>query len=400
MYTFTGFYMLCLFVIIYIPNRKNLLNYPKCRQEPITIVIPCYNEGKTIENTIKHCLNIDYPKNLIELIVVDDCSTDDSWKIINDYSKRYKIKVLKTKHNSGGPATPRNIGIKSAKSEYVLVIDSDSYPEKDSLNKMLGFMQKDPLVAAVTPSILTRPPTNFIQKIQHIEYDLVAFTRKMLDMVDSVYVTPGAFALYRKDAIIKVGLLNPKNMTEDIEIVWRLLSKGYKTKMSFAAKAYTETPSTIKMWWKQRNRWNIGGYQTLNKYKSLIFKRGMLGNFIIPYFASSLLLGIIGIMMFVYLFVKNTIIYSLLLKYSIYASAPIFSSSQLAISPSIISLLGIALLLFGLFMTFFSIGIIKNIETRKRNILNILFYMTVYSFIYPLITISSLIRMTKGDYQW
>jgi biofilm PGA synthesis N-glycosyltransferase PgaC len=401
MYTFLGIYMISLFLFIYIPNRKKIFEYPKSFPELATIIIPCYNEGETVGETIKHILNMKYPRDMIEIIIVDDCSSDNSWQIIQSYAKRYNnIRIFKTEKNSGRAAVPRNIGIMKARGKYILTIDADSYPEKDSLNKMLGFMQQDPLVAAVTPAILTKAPKTFIQRMQHIEYDLVAFTRKLLDLIDSVYVTPGAFALYRKNALIKVGLLDEHNLTEDIEIVWRLLSKGYKVKMSLAAKAHTETPSTIKSWWKQRNRWNIGGYQTLNKYKSLIMKKGMLGNFIIPYFSVSLILGITGLAMFIYLLFKNIVTYSLFAKYSIYASASLISTTPINLSPSIINLFGIVLFIIGLIMTFFSIGMIRYIEQRERNALNILFYLIVYSFVYPFITISSLSRIIRKKYKW
>jgi len=399
-YIFVGFYILSLFLIIYFQGRKKIFEYPKCIQEPVSIVIPCYNEGESIEDTIKHILNLNYPKKLLEIIIVDDCSTDNSWEIIQKYKKIYQIKVLRTEKNSGSAATPRNIGIKAAKSKYVLVIDADSIPEKDSLNKMLGFMQQDSLTAAVTPIILTKPPKTFIQKMQHIEYDVIAFIRKLLGIIDSIYVTPGAFALYRRDAIIKVGMLDPKNMTEDIEIIWRFLANGYNAKMSFAAKSYTETPSTFKSLLKQRERWNIGGYQTLNKYKKLIFKRGMLGNFIIPYFAFSLLLNIAGICLFIYLIAKRILVYALSLKYSIQAASSLFYLEQMKTYPSTISFLGAALLIFAVCMTLFSIAIIKTIEARKRNALNMLVYLSVYSLIYPLITIKSLIRVARGNYKW
>lgn len=401
MYTFVGLYMISLFIFIYIPNRKKMFDYPKSFPEPVSVIIPCHNEGKTIGESIKHVLNMNYPKDMVEIIIVDDCSSDDSWKIIQEYAKRYEnIRVFKTEKNSGRAAVPRNLGAKKAKNKYLLMLDADSYPEKDSLNKMIGFMQEDPLVAAVTPAILTRTPRTFIQKMQHIEYDLVAFTRKLLDLIDSVYVTPGAFALYRKDALIRVGLLDTHNLTEDIEIVWRLLSKGYKVRMSFAAKAHTETPDTIKSWWKQRNRWNIGGYQTLNKYKSLIMRKGMLGNFIVPYFSVSLILGILGLLMFFYLLIKNASTYLLSLKYSLAASTSIVSLSQMNLSPSIINLFGIALFILGLVMVFFSIGIVKYLEPRERNTLNIFFYLIVYSFVYPFITISSISRIVRGQYKW
>ena len=94
-------------------------------------------------------------------------------------------------------------------------------------------------------------------------------------------------------------------MTQDIEIVWALRKIGYDVRMSLDAKVYTSAPSKLKVWWKQRNRWNIGGMQTLIKHKSQIFKNNILGNFIIPFFSISLFIGIIGIILLMNNLINN-----------------------------------------------------------------------------------------------
>ena len=263
-YIFVGLYMLSLFIFIYIPNRRNMFYYPKGKPEPVSIIVPCYNDSAHIGKTIDSLLDLNYPKEFIEIIVVDDKSKDNSVDIIKEYVKKYKnVRLIINERNSGGAAEPSNIGIKAAKYDYVAVTDADSFPDRDNLIKMIGFLQEDKGVGAVTCAVLARKPENFIQKLQSIEYRVIAFNRKLLDCVDSVYVTPGPFALYRKKYLFEVGLFDVKNMTQDIEIVWRLLSYGYKARMCLAAKVHSETPEKFKAWWKQRVRWNIGGTQTL-----------------------------------------------------------------------------------------------------------------------------------------
>ncbi|MBS3090971.1 glycosyltransferase family 2 protein [Candidatus Pacearchaeota archaeon] len=400
-YTFAGLYMLSLFFFVYILNRKKIFEHPKCKLEPVSIVIPCYNEAEHIGKTLECLQKLDYPQSLIEIIIVDDCSKDNSIEIIKKYIAKFKnIMLITSKKNSGGAAIPTNIGIKSAKSKYAITLDAETYPDPGSIKKMLGLLQEDEKVAAVTGSILTRHQNSWIQKMQAIEYDITSLFRKILDLVDSVYVTPGAFAMYRKEAVIKAGLFDPSNLTQDIEMVWRLLSKGYKARMSLAAKAHTETPYKFKDWWNQRNRWNIGGTQTLLKYKSLIFKKGMLGNFIIPYFAISLILSILGIFLFIFMIIKNISIYYLVTKYSLFASASLLTLRDLAVAPSIMSYFGIALFILGLWMTFFSLGIMRYLEPKKRNVLNIIMFLFIYSFIYPLIMIDSKSKMIRGIYKW
>lgn len=269
LYIFIGLYMLTLLITIYLPNRKRIFKYPKGKPEPVSIVISCYNAEKVIGGTIESLLNLDYPKNMIEIIVVDDKSTDNSVKIVRKYTKKHKnVRLIVNKRNSGGAAEPRNIGIKAAKYDYVAFTDDDSEPEKDALLKMIGFLQEDKKVGGVTCAVMAKDPRTFMQKLQAIEYTIIAWNRKLLDLVDAVYVTPGPFALYRKKVLLEIGLFDKKHLTEDIEIVWRMLANGYKARMCLAARVYSETPIKFSKWWRQRIRWNIGGTQCILQYKS------------------------------------------------------------------------------------------------------------------------------------
>jgi len=242
-YVFLGLYMASLFIFIYLGNRKTLWEYPKGKPEPVSIVMPCYNESKVIGGAIESLLKLNYPKKMLEIIIVDDRSTDNSAEVIRRYAKKYRnVRLIVNERNSGGAAEPTNIGVRAAKYKYIAVADADSTPERDALIKMIGFLQEDKRVGAVTCSILTQHQKTIFQKLQDLEYGVIAFTRKLLDSVDSVYVTPGPFALYRKKDLIKIGLFDPKNMTQDIEIVWRFLSRGYIARMCLATHVYSDTP--------------------------------------------------------------------------------------------------------------------------------------------------------------
>jgi len=84
---FLSLYMISLFILIYIQNRKELFIYPKGRAESVSIVMPCYNESATIGKAIESLLDLDYPKNMIEIIVVDDKSSDNSVEVVRGYEK-------------------------------------------------------------------------------------------------------------------------------------------------------------------------------------------------------------------------------------------------------------------------------------------------------------------------
>jgi cellulose synthase/poly-beta-1,6-N-acetylglucosamine synthase-like glycosyltransferase len=265
---------------------------------------------------------------------------------------------------------------------------------------MIGFLQEDEKVAAVTCAVLAKKPKKFMQRLQAIEYVVIGFGRKILDLVDAVYVTPGPFALYRKKTLIEVGLFDTENLTQDIEIVWRLIAHGYKARMSLSAKVYSETPEKFRDWWKQRIRWNIGGTQSILKHRKYVFKKGMLGAFIIPYFSASLFLGLFGLGMFSYLVVRRVLYYYLSTRYSVYAQATILSLQDLSLTPTVLNFFGAVLFILGGAFTFVMIITMNEKEVRAKKILNIMVYQVIYLTIYPSIMVTGLYKLIRGKYSW
>lgn len=400
-YTFVGLYMLSMFMIIYLMNSKKIFDYPKGKIEPVSIVMPCYNESESVGGAIEALLNLDWPKDKLEIIIVDDASTDNSVEIIKRYAKKdSRIKLIVNKVNSGKAAGPKNIGAKAAKYDYIAFTDADSIPQRDALKKMIGFLQQDEKVGGVTCAVLANKGGNFIQKLQEIEYTVIAFGRKLLDCVDSVYVTPGPFCLYKKKVFMEVGMFDAKNMTEDIELVWRMLDYGYFARMCLATQVRATTPSTFKKWWKQRLRWNIGGNQTLWSYKGLVLRKGMLGAFIIPFFSLSLFIGLFGLGIFAYLMAKRLLIWYLSATYSVYVDTAILHLQDLSFSPSVLNYFGVILFLLGSGYTLFGLTVMNEKELRNKHVFTLIFYLSIYLMIYPFIMINALTQLLTGKYSW
>ncbi len=393
--------MTSLFFFIYILNRKNLFSLNVGKPEPVSIIVPCYNESETIGDAIESLLNLNYPKNMFEIIVVDDKSTDNSAQIVQRYTARYKnVKLIVNKRNSGGAAEPTNIGIKAAKYEYIAVADADSAPARDALIQMIWFLQNDEKTGAVTCSVLSKKPHTFMQKLQQIEYFIIGFNRRLLDFIDAVYVTPGPFALYRKKVLFKVGLFDNKNMTQDIEIVWRMRSFGYNARMCLSTEVYTNTPTRLRDWWKQRVRWNIGGTQCIMKYKSLIFRKGMLGGFIIPFFSFSLFIGLFGLGLFIYLIGGRVMLYYLSAMYSFNSDVAIVQLQGLTFAPSVLNFFGFALFFMGIAFNFLVLRLMNAHRMKNNNIFNVFFYSIIYLSVYPTIMVAGLYKLLTGKYSW
>lgn len=398
---FIALYFFFLYILLIIRNKEKIFDYPISKKNPtLSILVPAYNEEKTISNTIKHLFESDY-KNLTEVIVINDGSKDQTSKVVKQLQTKYKKLKLINKKNSG-KSDSLNQAIKIAKGQLIAVTDADSYPEKDSVRKLVGFFD-DPKVGAVTSAVFIRNKENFLTKIQQIEYIVLAWTRKLLDFIDAVYVTNGPLSMYRKDAVKKVGGFDPKTVTEDIEITWNLLAHGYKTKMCLKAFVTTTAPSKFKQWWRQRERWGIGGLQAIYKYRKTAFRRGMLGLFVIPFVSLSIILSMAVFIFATYLLARKFIATYLSTTYSYIAKTPIFRMEDINLHPSILIFFTIILFTTAfIYSRFILIHLGKKRGEWKevRNLFKRLFYLLIYLTIYPVIWFSAIFRMIKGDYRW
>jgi len=400
-YIFLALYMLSLFILLYIQGRRQMFDYPSGEPAHVSIVIPCYNEAKHIGSAIGGLLDLDWPENMLEIIVVDDKSTDNSVEEIKKYVSKYgNVRLIVNNKNSGGAAGPTNIGIRNAKYDFVAVADADSVPEREALKKMIGFLQEDKKVGGVTCSISVKTKNRFIEKLQTIEYSIIAFTRKLLDPVDGVYIMPGPFALYRKSVLVEVGGFDEKNMTQDIEMTWRILDSGYKVRMCLATRVNSVAPSKFKGWWRQRVRWNIGGIQTLLKYKNVFLRRGILGFFVIPLFTIGYLTGLLGFVVFSYLIFKKIFVYYLSTRFSLFLGTDVIVLNEFNLSGNVLAFFGISLLILGIAFTLLGLSVTKERDLRRAGSLILAFYFLVYLSIYPMLLIYSAYKFVRGNYKW
>ena len=396
-YMFISIYFLSLFLSLYVKNRKELFDYPKTEKKySISVLVPAFNEEKTIKDTIKAIFASDYP--IKELIVLNDGSSDNTEKEVKELLKKYPKLKLINKENSG-KGDSLNQGIELAKGELVAVVDADSYPAKNSFGKLIGFFD-DEKVGAATCLFIPRNRNKFIEKLQVMEYNVIAFTRKLLDYVDAIYVTPGPLALYRKSALVKIGGFDKKNLTEDIETTWHLAYEGYRRKMCLLTSATTSVPNKIRAWYRQRRRWNIGGLQCISKYKKCFLKKGMLGFFILPFFVLQLFLGLLGLSIFIYLMTTRILENYIFARYSISVGTPLITMHDFLITPSFLNYLGVILFISGVIFTVLVLFIMKEKILGKQNIFNMLFYFIFYLSMYPFIMITALYHFFRGTGKW
>jgi len=399
-YTFLAFYFLMIYLLTYLQNKKQIYEViePK-RNYEVSVVIPCWNEAKTIGKTIEGYLKADY-SGLKKIIVVDDCSTDNSYKIMKRYEKKYaQVLAVQTPKNTGRAAGAKNFGAKFVKTEMIAFSDADSFPRKDAMSKMVGFFN-DPKVGAVTSRVLVKNKTNKLAKAQGIEYKVIALTRKLLGFLESIYVTNGPLSIYRLKGFKQVGGFNFDNWTEDIELTWNFVAHGWKVEMAIPAKVYTHVPDTIKTWFKQRIRWNVGGVQTVFAYFPKIARAGMLGRFIIPFFVLSWFIGLTGLVLLGYRAVNYAISRYLITKYSVAAEVALLQLNEFKFNPTILFFFGMLLFALGLIYLFLALYHSKEKNLPRTGISDIFIYSILYLLMYPPILIYSFYKAMRGMKQW
>ncbi|MDD4354232.1 MAG: glycosyltransferase family 2 protein, partial [Candidatus Nanoarchaeia archaeon] len=273
-YLMLFFSIIC--VIIFIDNYDRLWIDPKPKRKySISVVIPAFNEEESIEKTVMSVYLQDYPKELFEIIVVNDGSKDNTKKICLELEKKGIIRLINQKN--GGKANAVNKGIKIAKNELIYIIDADSFADKNSFNALIGYFN-DSNVAAVSSSMRVKNNLSFFEKLQWVEYLLSVIFRKVQSLFNSMYVTPGPGSIYRKSVINEIGGFNEETLTEDMEIAFNIQNHGYIIENSLNSIVYTSTPSLLQDLLRQRKRWYSGYFEDSIKYRHLLFnaKRGVL----------------------------------------------------------------------------------------------------------------------------
>lgn len=290
----------------------DILQYPA-----VCLCVPAFNEEKTIAKTLNSLLKLDYPKEKLEILVIDDGSTDNTYgaaKAFLEESGAGNIVIIQQKN--AGKAAALNTALKKAHGDLFGCVDADSTVSEDSFKKIVPHFN-DGRVGAVVSTILVAQEKKFLQKVQRFEYILSSFFRKLFTSMESLYVTTGVLSVYRRQILVDLGGFDEKNITEDLEMGMRLNYYKYKVVVEMGSKTHTEVPFTIKAFWRQRIRWLRGHVYNTLKYRKMLFNKeyGFMGMFQLPLHLLSPVLMILSATIISYGFLDRT--YWFLLKLSV-----------------------------------------------------------------------------------
>lgn len=247
----------------------------------VAIVVPCLNEARTLAGTLESLCALDYPKELLRIIVVDDGSKDDTQKIARSFEHDPRVMVL-CKEN-GGKYTAMNWALARTDAELIGCLDADSVVTPDALRRVVPIFS-DTRIAAVTPGIHVKETTTLLQHIQKVEYRLGLFSRFMLASLGSAFITPGPFSIFRTAVVRELGGWRHGHSTEDMEMALRLQVAGYLIANAPRAIVHTAVPRGLRALVRQRVRWTYGWLRNAIDYRYMFGNRefGTLGLIVLP----------------------------------------------------------------------------------------------------------------------
>ncbi|WP_195972086.1 glycosyltransferase [Clostridium thermobutyricum] len=246
----------------------------------VSVMVPAHNEAVVIEKTVKSLLNLSYPKDRYEIIVINDNSSDNSAEIlkrIQDNNKDRNLIVINTDSVNGGKGKSNslNIGFEKSKGELLAIYDADNTPEKNALKYLVQTILEDDKLGAVIGKFRCRNKNvNLLTKFINIEtltFQWMAQAGRW--QLFNLCTIPGTNFVIRRSIIEGMGGWDTKAVTEDTEISFRMYRMGYKIKFMPKAITWEQEPQTLNVWIRQRTRWAKGNTYVVVKNFKYLFKR-------------------------------------------------------------------------------------------------------------------------------
>lgn len=342
------------------PVRRSPVTYPG-----ISVLVAAYNEEASIAKTISNVMSAAYPGEF-EVIVIDDGSTDATLAQLDGLVGEFEnLHVIRAQH--GGKANALNIGLNVARHELIVTVDADTFLYQDALTRIVErFICDPPGTAAVAGTVLVRNSRDgILAKAQEWDYfHGIAAVKRAQSLYQGTLVAQGAFSIYAKSALRKVGGW-PDTVGEDIVMTWALLKEGHRVGYAEDAISFTNVPTTYSAFFKQRRRWSRGLIEAFRRHPQILTKPRL--NTLFIYW--NLLFPVLDLV-YMFVFVPGVI-------------AALFGHPDLA-GPATIAVLPLALFInFVMYRTqrpmFASQGLLV-----RRNLFGFLSYMLIYSlFLQP-----------------
>ena len=239
----------------------------------VSILIPAYNEERTISRCMLSCIACDYKNK--EIVVIDDGSNDSTSskaKTIQTIHPECRIRVIRFETNKGKTAA-LNYGLQQSLSDFIVTLDSDTtFTHRHSLQTLITPLIHQKRLSGATANLHLSHPHEAIGMVQRIEYAKVLNSSKRAQsLLQSILILPGAMSAFRRDALASIGGFSARTLAEDADATMELLSRGHKLVFQSDCIGITEGPHCLKDLIGQRLRWRIGQMQCLFRHPQLLW---------------------------------------------------------------------------------------------------------------------------------
>ncbi len=274
--------ILVVFGYIYYSKVHNKKMKEKLNYYPfVSVMVPAHNEAIVIRKTVESLLELDYPHDRYEIIIINDNSSDNSAEILQAVKENVldrNLIVINTDNITGGKGKSNalNIGLKKSKGEILAVYDADNTPDSKALKYLVQTLLEDDKLGAVIGKFRCRNKdknllTNFIN-IETLTYQWMAQAGRW--EMFKLCTIPGTNFVVRRSIMEEMNGWDTKAITEDTEVSFRIYMMGYKIKFMPLAVTYEQEPQTLNVWFKQRSRWAKGNTYVVIKNFKYLFKPG------------------------------------------------------------------------------------------------------------------------------
>lgn len=265
--------------------RLKMRDIPSLNYYPrISIIIPVYNSENTLAACLRSIARQDYPLDHIEVLLVNNGSTDQSFRIFAHLQNRLPLSLNWHSIINQGKAWALNAGIHLVKGAYIFNIDSDVVLAPDAIRKIVAAMEADPSLAAVTGAIRVLPPPKgssrtrtFLGTCEFLEY-ISAFQvgRQFQSVQHNLYTLSGAFSVFRRENLLETYLYSQDTVTEDTDLTFELYErlKDKHVGCVCSAIAYVHPIESLSALYAQRVRWQRGQMEVSARHQALL-KRPM-----------------------------------------------------------------------------------------------------------------------------
>lgn len=248
------------------PTHAPLASYPS-----VTILIAAYNEEASIHDTLAAIGQQRYPASM-QVIVINDGSRDRTAQVVRAAQTEYAWLELIDLPTNGGKANALNEGLRHAQHDLILTVDADSQLHGRALvNIVERYVNDPPNTRAVAGAILVRNSRqNWLTRCQEWDYFVgIAAIKRMQSLYQGTLVAQGAFSLYDRQVLSEVGGW-PPCVGEDIVLTWALLKAGYRVGHCEDAFCFTNVPTTVRQFVRQRQRWARGMLEAFRQHPDIL----------------------------------------------------------------------------------------------------------------------------------